>query len=73
MCQGWFTEPAPFFTGPLEPEDAEEVLNEALEPTLEAFEGLSGLLTGAAGAAEVHAWRGPCHVRSGHTLQVQRR
>ncbi|PNG99733.1 hypothetical protein TSOC_014484, partial [Tetrabaena socialis] len=43
---GWFTEPSPFFDGPLDPAEAAEALNGGLEPLYMALEDLSGLLTG---------------------------
>ncbi|GFR41277.1 hypothetical protein Agub_g1952 [Astrephomene gubernaculifera] len=46
VLHGWFTEPTPFFHGPLDPGDAEEALRAGLEPLWEALEGLSGLITG---------------------------
>ncbi|GLC35784.1 hypothetical protein PLESTB_000493900 [Pleodorina starrii] len=46
VLHGWFTEPAPFFQGPLEPADAEEALNGGLAPLWDALEGISGLVTG---------------------------
>ncbi|GIL99393.1 hypothetical protein Vretimale_4564 [Volvox reticuliferus] len=46
VLHGWFTEPAPFFQGPLDPADAEEALNEGLAPLWDALEGISGLITG---------------------------
>ncbi|EFJ42896.1 hypothetical protein VOLCADRAFT_96875 [Volvox carteri f. nagariensis] len=46
VLHGWFTEPAPFFQGPLDPADAEEVLNEGLGSLWDALEGISGLITG---------------------------
>ncbi|KAG2442902.1 hypothetical protein HXX76_002978 [Chlamydomonas incerta] len=46
VLHGWFTEPAPFFDGPLDAADAEVALNEGLEPLWEALEAVSGLITG---------------------------
>lgn len=47
---GWFTDPAPFFTGPLDPAEAEAALGEGMEPLYEALQGVSGLVTGMVGA-----------------------
>ncbi|KXZ56701.1 hypothetical protein GPECTOR_1g631 [Gonium pectorale] len=46
VLHGWFTEPAPFFDGPLDPADAEAVLAEGLQPLYEALDAVSGLVTG---------------------------
>ncbi|GLI68961.1 hypothetical protein VaNZ11_013489 [Volvox africanus] len=46
VLHGWFTEPMPFFQGPLDPADAEEALNGGLAPLWDALEGISGLITG---------------------------
>jgi hypothetical protein len=37
---GWFTEPSPFFDGPLEEEEALQHLNAALEPMFEQLQAL---------------------------------
>lgn len=45
---GWFTEPSPFFDGPLDEEDALQHLNDALLPMfdqLQALPSVSGTIT----------------------------
>lgn len=46
VLHGWFTDPAPFFTGPLDPAEAEAALGEGMESLYEALQGVSGLVTG---------------------------
>lgn len=41
---GWFTEPSPFFDGPLAEEDALAHLNQALEPMFEQLQALPTVL-----------------------------
>lgn len=44
MLHGWYTDPSPFFDGPLEEEDALEPLNAALEPMFETLQALPPVL-----------------------------
>ncbi|KAG2499292.1 hypothetical protein HYH03_002870 [Edaphochlamys debaryana] len=46
VLHGWFTEPAPFFSGPLDPAEAAAALSEGLEPLWAALEAVSGLVSG---------------------------
>jgi hypothetical protein len=41
---GWFTDPSPFFDGPLDEQEAMDALNTALEPLLEALGDLPPVL-----------------------------
>lgn len=44
MLHGWYTDPSPFFDGPLDEEDALEPLNEVLEPMFETLQALPPVL-----------------------------
>lgn len=44
MLHGWYTDPSPFFDGPLDEEDALEPLNAALEPMFETLQALPPVL-----------------------------